>query len=123
MTEHSTPTDAVSTVLAFNEAINARDLAALAGLMTDTHRFIDTAGDITEGKRACVEAWRGFFDAFADYRNNFETAAEEEPGVVSVRGRSACSVPALDGPAVWRAVVRGGRIEEWQVSETASTDP
>ena len=110
------PADAVSTVLAFNDAINARDLAALADLMTDTHRFIDSAGGTVEGKPACVEAWRGFFDAFADYRNVFEDAAEVESGVVLVRGRSECSVQELDGPAEWRAVVRGGRVEEWRVS-------
>ena len=111
-----TTTDAVATVLAFNDAINARDLTALAGLMTATHRFIDSAGNTVEGKSACVEAWNGFFDAFADYQNLFEDATEVEPGVVVVRGRSECSVQALDGPAEWRAVVRDGRVEEWRVN-------
>jgi ketosteroid isomerase-like protein len=44
----------------FNEAINAGNVAALAELMTDTHRFINSAGTTVEGKAARIEAWRGF---------------------------------------------------------------
>ena len=118
----SEATDAVAAVLAFNEAINARDLAALAGRMTNTHRFIDSAGTTVDGRSACLEAWRGFFDAFPDYRNVFDEAAEIEPGIVVVRGRSECTVSALDGPAAWRAVVRDGRVDEWHVFEPASSE-
>jgi ketosteroid isomerase-like protein len=109
-------TDPVAVVLAFNEAINARELAALADLMTERHRFVDAGGAIVDGKDACVAAWRGFFDAFPDYRNDFDRLEEIDDAVV-VTGRSACSVPALDGPAAWRAVVVGGRVELWQVSD------
>ena len=55
---------AESLVLAFNEAINARDIDQLISLMTDDHRFIDSAGAVVAGKPACAEAWRGFFAAF-----------------------------------------------------------
>jgi ketosteroid isomerase-like protein len=44
-------TDAVAVVLAFNEAINRRDLAALTELMTETHRFIDTEGVTVDGRK------------------------------------------------------------------------
>jgi hypothetical protein len=44
--------DAVSVVGLFNEAINAGNVAALAELMTDTHRSIDmTTGNEMEGGR------------------------------------------------------------------------
>ncbi len=102
-------------VLAFNDAINARDLDALTALMTDDHRFVDSEAATVDGKTACVEAWRGFFAAFPDYRNVFDGARSIEPGVVDVTGRSECSVPALHGPARWRAVVRDGHIAVWQV--------
>ena len=62
-------TEAVGVVLEFNEAINRRDIDALAELMTETHRFIDSAGVSVEGKDSCIEAWRGCFDTFPDYRN------------------------------------------------------
>ena len=96
------PTDAVAVVVAFNEAINRSDLGALTGLMTETHRFVDSDGAAVEGKSACVEAWRGFFESFPDYRNVFDAITDVGDGVVVVRGRSECSFAPLDGPAEWR---------------------
>jgi ketosteroid isomerase-like protein len=104
-------------VLAFNAATNARKLTALAELMTESHRFIDSAGATTEGRDRCTAAWRGFFDSFPDYRNVFDDVVDAGDGVVVVRGRSECSTAALDGPAEWFAVVLDGRVDVWQVSE------
>jgi ketosteroid isomerase-like protein len=109
--------DPVATVTAFNDAINRRDPDALAALMTDTHRFVDAAGSSVEGKAACVEVWRGFFEAYPDYRNVFDELVPVGDGVVEVGGHSECREPALDGPARWRAVVRDGLVEVWQVTE------
>jgi ketosteroid isomerase-like protein len=109
--------EAARIVCSFNEAINARNVDALAKLMTDTHRFIDSAGSIVEGKAACLDAWRGFFDAFPDYRNVFEQVDDVGDGVVVVRGRSVCRIAALDGPATWRAVVRNRLVDVWQVDQ------
>jgi ketosteroid isomerase-like protein len=107
--------DPVAVVTAFNEAINVSDLDVLAALMTDTHRFVDAAGAAVDGKAACVEAWRGFFATFPDYRNVFAELTPTGDGVVELTGRSTCSDPALDGPGRWRAVVRDGRVDVWQV--------
>ena len=107
----------VATVVAFNEAINARDLEALGQLMHDKHRFVDSAGSTVQGKTACLDAWRGFFDAFPDYRNVFEDVRSDGPGVVAVRGQSECSTPELHGPARWRALVDDGLVRQWQVSD------
>jgi ketosteroid isomerase-like protein len=109
----------VSVVGLFNEAINAGNVAALAELMTDTHRFIDSAGATVEGKAACIDAWRGFFGTFPDYRNVFDNIDHVGGGVVVVRGHSECSVVALHGPARWRAVVRDGLVDVWQVCEAS----
>ena len=109
------PSPSVALVEAFNAAINARDLTALTALMTEDHRFVDAEGQAVEGRTACAEAWRGFFLAFPDYRNVFSEVSDAGDGVVEVAGRSVCSESALAGPARWRAVVRDGRIAEWQV--------
>lgn len=113
-------TGAVAVVLAFNEAINRRDITELGQLMTVTHRFIDSAGTTVQGREACLVAWRGFFESFPDYRNVFEDLTEVEPGVVAVSGHSECSFTPLDGPAEWRAVVHDGRVDVWRVDEPAS---
>jgi dihydrofolate reductase/ketosteroid isomerase-like protein len=111
-------TDAVETVVAFNECINSRDLDGLGALMAEEHTFVDSAGSRVEGRAACVEAWRGFFASFPDYRNVFDTTEAGGDGdVVTVTGRSECSVPELSGPARWRARVRAGVVEEWRVYE------
>jgi uncharacterized protein (TIGR02246 family) len=104
-------------VTAFNDAINARDLAGLEGLMTDDHRFVDAAGAEVRGRAACLDAWRGFFTGFPDYRNVFDEVREVAPGEVVATGRSECTDPRLEGPARWSASVVDGRVRRWQVDD------
>jgi ketosteroid isomerase-like protein len=103
-------------VRAFNDAIDHRDLDRLAALMTDDHRFVDTADAVVEGKPACVEVWRSFFEAFPDYRNHFETFHVDGDRLI-VEGHSTCSEPALAGPARWRVEVVHGLVREWRVED------
>jgi hypothetical protein len=49
----------IDAVLAFNDAINARELAALTALMTDDHRFVDSAGATVDGKAAASKPGEG----------------------------------------------------------------
>lgn len=100
----------------FNDAINARDLDALVALMTDDHRFVDTEGTAFEGIERCREVWAGFFSAFPDYRNHFETLIERD-GTVSIVGRSTCSDARLAGPALWSVIILDGAVREWRVHE------
>ena len=107
--------DAADVVAAFNDRINARDLDGLTALMTDDHTFVDDAGAAISGRQACAEAWAGFFAAFPDYRNVFETITAEGD-TVRVSGHSVCATPDLAGPAVWTATVREGKVSRWQVT-------
>jgi ketosteroid isomerase-like protein len=100
----------------FNEFVSARDLDGLAALMTHDHTFIDTADKITRGKEKALEAWRGFFQHFPDYRNLFDTFTIESDSVTVV-GHSVCSDKRLEGPAIWTAKVRGNQVAEWRVYE------
>jgi len=109
--------DEVAVVVAFNDAINAADLDALVALMTQDHRFVDSAGGTVEGRVACREAWSGFFESFPGYRNVFDTIVETAPGQVTADGRSECTFEPLDGPARWHAVVADGLLAEWRVEE------
>jgi len=103
----------------FNAYINDANLDGLASMMTDDHTFIDSAGSIVSGRAAVTAAWNSFFDAFPDYRNVFARHKADGP-VVAIQGRSACSDARLDGPALWRAVTRHGKIAAWQVYEDTS---
>src|SRR5215510_3210211 len=105
----------------FNEHINNRDVDGIARLMTGDHTFIDSAAHETRGKAKCLEAWRGFFTSFPDYRNIFDRLEVENDRVVVV-GRSTCSDVRLDGPALWTARVRDDRLAEWRVYEDTPTN-
>jgi ketosteroid isomerase-like protein len=93
-----------------------RDVDGLARSMTDDHTFVDGVGARVNGKQRCLAAWRGFFDAYPDYRNEFESMLASGD-MVAVAGRSACSEAALDGPALWTARIRDGLVCEWRVYE------
>jgi ketosteroid isomerase-like protein len=103
-------------VTRFNACINARDADGLAELMTDDHVFIDSTDSAVRGKSECLDAWRGFFASFPDYRNTFE-AMRSTADQVFVRGYSTCSNAQLDGPALWSARVSADQVAEWRVYE------
>jgi len=109
---HTTPAEDVA--VAFNDAINAGSIGGLERLMTDDHRFVDSAGRAIEDKPACLAAWRGFFTSFPDYRNHFEDIGTHDELVV-IRGHSRCETPELDGPALWSARVLNALVSEWRV--------
>lgn len=106
-----------SAAIAFNEAINRRDLDSLDRLMADDHRFIDSDDNVLSGKEEVLKAWEGFFEAFSDYRNDWSKVMPVG-GTLTAVGRSVCSTePALDGPAIWTARIGEGKVSEWRVYE------
>ncbi len=104
----------ILTAMKFNEKINQQDPEGLSDLMTTDHIFIDNDGRITEGKDAMKEGWGNFFAQYPDYRNIFNCVTTQDKTVVIV-GNSTYSCKQLDGPNIWTAKVRGGRIAEWRV--------
>ena len=106
----------IQTVRAFNACINARDVEGIRRLMTADYTFIDSAGTAEAGLDAGVASWRGFFARFPDYRNVFEELSVRGD-LVMATGYSVCSKPVLNGPAIWTARVRGGKVAEWRVHE------
>jgi ketosteroid isomerase-like protein len=109
-------TDTKIVVVRFNDCINAQDLEGLSRLMTSDHVFVGSSGNSVVGKQACVNAWKSFFAAFPDYQNLFDRF-RMTGDIVAVAGRSSCADKRLDGPALWMAKVRGGRVSEWHVFE------
>jgi len=107
-------TDPVAVAARFNDSINRRDVEGLARLMSDDHRFVDAEANSVAGKSACLDAWRGFFDAFPDYRNTF-TSLTANDDVVTIVGYSECAEPSLAGPALWTATITGETVTEWRV--------
>ena len=85
--------------------------------MTENHALIDTAGREITGRKAVLGAWRGFFDAYPDYRNVWWQVESIGEAVIAT-GLSACSTePLLDGPAIWAAKTCRERVSEWRIYE------
>jgi hypothetical protein len=61
---------------------------------------VDSAGATIDGKVACLDAWRGFFAAFPDYRNVFEELRRTGEGWCSFADVPfAVSMDLMDRPS------------------------
>jgi ketosteroid isomerase-like protein len=110
----------------FVRAINAHDLECLASLMTSDHRFIDSMGNVVEGRGAMLGGWRAYFAMVPDYKLEINHCFVATKGATEVMlvGQASGSyqsngVRRADSswstPAALRAVVRDDQIAEWQV--------
>jgi hypothetical protein len=85
--------------------------------MADGHTFIDSADNVVAGREEVLRVWKGFFDAFPDYRNDWSRVTQVDDTLIAV-GRSVCATePALDGPAIWTAKAVQDKVSEWRVYE------
>jgi limonene-1,2-epoxide hydrolase len=113
----------IETVKAFVAAINGHDLAALAGLMTEDHAFVDPRGTCHSGRETMLAGWREYFRLFPDYRIEVVDIAQAGP-LVAAFGRAVGTYNGRRGlipenriemPAAWKALVQNGQIQTWQV--------
>jgi len=115
--------DPSTTVRAFLEAINARDPARIASLLSEDHRFIDASGATIQGREEMRKAWISYFVLIPDYAIEVEQLITST-STVAVFGRARGTF-STDGtlrsgnrwelPAAWRAEVQDGLIQTWQV--------
>jgi uncharacterized protein (TIGR02246 family) len=102
----------------FVEAINRQDAEALAGLMTEGHRFTDSLGSVVTGRERMREGWRGYFRMVPDYRIEIAETLSEGVVVVMLGVAGGTYAPAGERwttPTVVRARVDDGKVAEWQV--------
>ena len=110
----------------FVAAINAHDVTHIASLMTADHRFIDSLGDVVEGRDTMRERWKVYFGMVPGYKLDIRHRFVTEDGtrVVMLAGKASGSYHSKglrrpnslwSTPVALRAVVRGGHVAEWQV--------
>lgn len=107
----------------FVDRINAADVAGLAALMTEDHRFIDSLGNVVGGREAMKAGWAGYFSMVPDYRLTAQQWLCD--GHVAVMLGTASGTYSPDGslrperrwttPVACRAAVRGDLVAGWQV--------
>jgi hypothetical protein len=110
----------VAAVVSFIDAINRADVVHLASLMSDNHRLQVFDESPLDGKEANIVGWRGYTSSFPDYVIYPHQLVAKNAEVV-VLGHTTGS--HLDLPdehesrltLLWRAVVRDGRLDLWQL--------
>ena len=68
---------------AFVSAINRQDVEGLAGLMTPEHRFVDSLGNVVEGREKMRAGWIGYFRMVPDYSIAVEEIYNADPSTSS----------------------------------------
>jgi ketosteroid isomerase-like protein len=116
MSDRSATIDSAGIFQQFVTAINSHDVRALTSLMTADHVFVDSAGNQVRGATSMEAGWRGYFAMCPDYRIEMDDVMAKGGAVLAVGDAGG----TIDGvawrtPAAWKAVIRDGRVAEWQV--------
>lgn len=108
---------------AFIRAINRQDVDRLAELMSPNHRFIDSLGNLVEGRERMRENWAAYFHIVPDYAVAIEEYYPADPVVIMLGMAAGTWTP--DGklrpenrwqmPIAIRALIEDGLIAEWRV--------
>ena len=106
----------------FVKAINAHDTDGLTKLMSSDHVFVDSLGNRAPAS-AMRSGWQGYFTMVPDYWIKVDQIVSKGNVVVLCGSAGGTFVP-LGGamkpenkwktPAVWRALVKNGKVAEWR---------
>jgi ketosteroid isomerase-like protein len=106
----------MKTITDFAAAINSHDLEKIAALMSDDHTFIDAHGNEMAGKETMKAGWDSYFGLFPGYYIEIEQIfSKGDLAVAYGYAGAGTGKKAWKIPAAWRAIVRDGKIELWQV--------
>lgn len=111
------------TAQAFIRAINRQDADALAGLMTEQHRFIDSMGTVFEGREAMRQGWIKYFQMVPDYAVAVDEIFCDGPVVIMLGNAGGTYAPhgqmnpenRWSTPTAFRAFIEEGKVAEWRV--------
>src|SRR5512145_2474682 len=114
---------AATVVRRFIERINARDVDGIVEMLAPDHRFVDSLGNVFEGRDALRAGWVGYLRMVPDYMIEPERLVEDGGDVLIVghaRGTwthdgHLRAEDAWRTPAAWVARVRRGLVAEWRV--------
>ncbi|MGD0036361.1 MAG: nuclear transport factor 2 family protein [Bacteroidota bacterium] len=106
----------------FVNAINEHNVDKICLLMTDDHKFIDSQGNEAIGRDKMRAGWIGYFQLFPDYKIeiteifvNGDTVAAFGFAGGTFQGLSDKKENYWRLPASWKAIIKNGKIQLWQV--------
>jgi len=107
----------------FAEAINAHDVDGLTKLMSSDHVLIDTLGNKFPAS-ALRSGWQQYFTMVPDYWIEVDQIVSDgnviflcgsAGGTYTPKGWTIKPENRWKTPAVWRALIKSGKVAEWQV--------
>jgi ketosteroid isomerase-like protein len=108
---------------AFVRALNRQDVEGMVALMSPGHRFVDSLGNVVEGREKMRGGWLGYFKIVPDYALAIEETFAN--GSVVILLGVAQGTYTKNGqltpenhwhtPIALRAFVEDGLIAEWRV--------
>jgi len=114
---------AESVAHAFVRAINRQDVDGIVALMSEDHHFIDSLGNLTEGREKMRKGWEMYFRMVPDYTVAIEETLCDGPVVVMLG--TAQGTYSSDGtlkpenkwttPTALRAFIEEQKVTEWRV--------
>jgi ketosteroid isomerase-like protein len=114
---------AETTAQAFLRAINRQDVDRLVELMSPAHRFIDSLGNIVEGRDKMRHGWAGYFKMVPDYTLAVDEYYPAHSTVIMLGIASGTfthdgqlhSTNRWQTPIAIRALIEDGLVAEWRV--------
>ena len=103
----------VKLALAFVEACNARDAAALTRLVREDFVFRDSRGGTIHGRRAMLDALAQVNAVAPDLRVQIATASRRGDTAL-LSGKSITANPDIACDTQWRAVAQDGMLVSWE---------
>jgi len=109
--------------MAFVARINDHDVPGLVDLMSPTHKFTDSVGNVVSGRDNMRHGWLYYFQMFPDYAIEVTEAFARANAVAlfgKARGTFAVNGKLARGnfweiPAAWKSVVEDSLVADWQV--------
>lgn len=108
---------------AFVQAINRHEVEALGALMAQGHRFVDSMGQVVEGRENVKMAWGGYLRMVPDYALSVEETIFDGPVAIMLGAAKGTYTPdgwlkaenRWETPAAFRALIKDGKVAEWRV--------
>jgi ketosteroid isomerase-like protein len=107
----------------FVKAINAHDTDGLTKLMSSDHVFVDSLGNKVPAS-ALRSGWQQYFTMVPDYWIKVDQIVSDgnviflcgsAGGTFTPKGGTMKAENRWNTPAVWRALIKNGKVAEWQV--------
>ena len=107
----------------FVKAINGHDVDGLTKLMSSDHVFVDSLGNRFPAS-AMRAGWQQYFTMVPDYWIKVDQIVSKRNAVILCGSAGGTFVPKggmvkpenkWETPAVWRALVKEGKVAEWRV--------